>query len=599
MGGLRLHWPFALLAAIGLALIFTNLGSDYLWDDEGDTAVLASNILKFGVPKAWDGLAFLDSDQGARLSNNLVMVTHPWLPYYVAAASFVLFGQNTFAARLPFALAGWMSILFVYLFIWRISANRLTALCAASLLLFSVQFLLYARQCRYYSLNMFFVCWLFWIFFQMKSVRHCVLFVLVSILSFHTHPYGLVPVVALGSLSLVYRPFKAQRRWLWFAAPAIVVFTLPWLALSPRGYAANTDPLHSVGEFLERIIQALIECISVTPLIGSIILLLICMMGARLRKGKMSDQATPKTAVTDFGFITDVGSRSNTTANMPKVVPPLFEPNELSLLLSTFAMLLGYVLATALTQSSDSSWLGGIRYASPLLPLVAMVAVILIMKVSRGRIAIWLPLLLIFGLTKLAQLTPWVAWNPSGLLKFGKYSVAAHVPSKVIDRFLGTGLLMFVRDLWRENPGSVAKICKFLRVNAKPGDVVIVNSAMEPVYFYTHLPQAMAILSDYPIYERARQLGLPEYVFGIDHVRWIVWRSAWEGGSGYSISDVVQQIVDRGGRITSVVEMEETVWENREDIHFHRFSDGTYLFPFPGTDFPASRIGRVDWPKPL
>ena len=65
----RLHWPLALLMGVGLALIFTNLGSDYLWEDEGDTAVLASNILKFGVPTAWDGAAFLDSDHGARLNS--------------------------------------------------------------------------------------------------------------------------------------------------------------------------------------------------------------------------------------------------------------------------------------------------------------------------------------------------------------------------------------------------------------------------------------------------------------------------------------------------------------------------------------------------
>jgi len=65
---LRRHWSLAVVAIGGAVLIFTNLGSDYLWEDEGDTAALASNILKFGVPKAWDGAAFLDSDHGARLT---------------------------------------------------------------------------------------------------------------------------------------------------------------------------------------------------------------------------------------------------------------------------------------------------------------------------------------------------------------------------------------------------------------------------------------------------------------------------------------------------------------------------------------------------
>src|SRR5258708_39304292 len=254
-----------------------------------------------------------------------------------------------------------------------------------------------------------------------------------------------------------------------------------------------------------------------------------------------------------------------------------------------------YALATAITQTSDSLWLTGMRYAAPVVPLAAMGAAVVIAKASRGNRLIWLCLLLIFGFTKLAQLTPWLAWNSDGILRFGKYSVGAHIPVKMTDRFFGTGLSMFVRDLWRENPGTVAKSCKFLLENAKPGDVLIVNYGMEPTYFYTRLPQAMGILREYPVYARARELGLPEFIFGVDHVRWIVWRSAWETGPGYAINDVVSEITKRGGRITIVMEMEETVWENREDIHLHRFSDGSYLFPRTQT-FPNSQIGRVDWP---
>ncbi len=578
---LRSHWAFALVAVIGAVLIFTNLGSDYLWEDEGDTAALASNILKFGVPKAWDGAAFLDCDHGTRLNRDLVMVTHPWVQYYLTAASFLIFGQNTFAARFPFALAGWLSILVVYFFLWRSIGSRLTAFSAAALLVLSVQFLLYARQCRYCALNMLLICWLFWSFFRMKSTRDCVLFILASVFLFHTHPYGIAPVVALGALSLIYRPFAMQRRWIWFAAPAIALLTLPWLALSSlssSGSALNTTLPQSPGEFVERCVQAFIECTSVTPLIGSAILFIVAALLMRSKK-KMADEVARDAATTP-----------------PESSPALLETNEISILLSVVATVLLYALATAITQSSDSLWLVGMRYASAVLPLAAMAAAILIAKVSRGNPLIGLSLLLVFGLTKLAQLTPWVAANPSGLIHFGKYSVGAHVPAKIVDRFLGAGLLMYVRDLWHENPGTVAKSCKFLRENAKPGDVVIVNYGMEPTYFYTRLPQAMGILREYPVYNRARELALPEYVFGIDHVRWIVWRSAWETGPGYAINDVLREISARGAKITSVMEMEETVWENREDIHFHRFSDGTYLFPRTQT-FPASRIARVDWPN--
>jgi len=579
IGTLRLHWPLLIVAVLAAGLIFTNLGSDYLWEDEGDTAALASNILKFGVPKAWDGAAFLDSDHGARLNRDLVMVTHPWVQYYLTAGSFLVFGENTLAARLPFAVAAWMSILLVYVFLWRLTGNRWAALSTAALLAFSVQFLLYARQCRYCALNMLLICWLFWIFFNMKSARDCALFVLAAALLFHTHPYGIAPVVALGGISFIYRPFALQRRWIWFAAPAIALLTVPWLALSSlssRGSALNTTAPQSLGEFFERCIQAFIEFTSVTPLIGTAIVLAAVLL-THLAKRKTSRIEVPDNAAT------------------AEQTPVLFETNETSILLGALATAVLYGLETAITQSSDSLWLAGMRYASAMLPPAAMAAGIVIAKASRRNLVIFVMLLVVFGFTKLAQLTPWVAANPSGLFKFGKYSVGAHVPEKAVDRFLGSGFLKYARDLRQQNDGTVAKSCKFLRENAKPGDVLIVNYGMEPTYFYTRLPQAMGILRDYPVYQCARQLGLPEFVFGSDHARWIVWRSAWETGPGYAIDDVLRDITEHGGRITTVMEMEETVWENREDIHFHRFSDGTYLFPRTQA-FPASKIARVDWP---
>jgi hypothetical protein len=580
MSKLRFHWPLLIAGAVGAVFIFANLGSDYLWEDEGDTAALAVNILKFGVPKAWDGVAFLDSDHGARLNRDLVMVTHPWVQYYLTAGSFLIFGQNTFAARFPFALAGWMSILLAYLFLWRELRSRLIAFSAAALLVCSVQFLLYARQCRYCALNLLLICWLFLAFFKMKSARDCAMFVLASTLLFHTHPYGLAPVIALGVLTFIYRPFAEQRRWIWFAAPAIALLTLPWLALSSlssNGSALNITAVQSVGEFIERCGQAFIEFTSVTPLIGAGILLVAAFSIYWKTNGGR-------------GNIETVEAASGEKA------PTFWQTKELSILITVMATVVAYALYTAITQSSDSLWLAGMRYASAVVPLAAISTAIAIGKISRAKPIIVALLLAIFSFTKLAQLTPWVAWNPTGLIRVGKYSVGAHVPARVVDRFLGSGLLKYLRDLPRENLGTVARSCKFLRGNAQPGDVLIVNYGMEPTHFYTRLPQAMGILPQYPVYQRARELGLPEFVFGVDHARWIVWRSAWETGPGYAISDVKREIEQRGGKITIMMEMEETVWENREDIHFHRFSDGSYLFPRTQT-FPASQIGRVDWPN--
>jgi hypothetical protein len=565
------------MASVALALLLTGLGSDYLWEDEGDTAVLASSILKYGVPKAWDGVTFIDSDRGARDNSDLVMVSHPWVQYYATATSFLVFGENTFSARLPSALAGWLTILLVYAFVWRTTANRWAAFCAAALLFLSVPFLLYSRQCRNYSLNMLFTCWLFWIFFEMKSARRCALFAVAAILLFHTHPIGLVVVGVLGILTLIYRPFAAQRRWFWLATPAILILTLPWLALAHGGYSENTQQIQSVGQFFARFAQYLIECASVTPLIGSIVLLGICLMRSRNQpKAKQSRKKALSSSVSG-----------------------VLEKNEAALFVTIFATLFSFALAMAFTESTRDLWYLGIRYTPAMIPLIAMVAGILIVKVARARVAIWLPLLLLFGLTKLALVTPWsflegkdaVSAQPDPIRP-----IVAHTPSEVVDRFLGAGQLTFLRDLGQKNPGTLGQACEFLQKNAKPGDVLLANYGWEPLYFYTRLPQALKILSGYPIYNAARRKGLPEYVFGVDRARWVVWRFAWEGYLGYYWAPVEQQIRAQGGKLTPVAALKESRWENRENVHFRRFSGERYLFPWSKRYDPAV-IFRVDWPE--
>lgn len=556
-GLMRLHWPFALVASLALALVLTNLGSDYLWSDEGDTAVLGLSILKSGVPKAWDGVTFTDSDAGLRLNDDLVMVSHPWMQYYLAAGSFLIFGENAFAARLPFALAGWATIFLVYLFVWRITANRWAALSAAALTALSVQFLLYARQCRNYSINMFFSCWLIWVFLRMKSGKGCVLFALVAILLFHTHPLGIVSVGVLGILTLIYPPFAPQRRWFCLALPAILILTLPWLLLAKTGYTQQTGLAQSAAHFFLRFVQYLIECSAVTPLIGITILLAICLVCRPLRLGR----------------------------------------GEAAFLVVTFATLFFYGLAMAMTQSSGSLRGLGLRYTPAVIPLLAVISGILIAKISRGRPVIWITLLLIFGFTKLGQLTPWFFWNH----QFARTneSVQPRVPAKAIDCFLNTEQLLFLNDLWHDNPGTVAQTCKFLQTYAQPEDVLITNYEWEPLYFHTRLPQALKIFPNYPIYEAARRKGLPDYVFGVDHPRWVVWRPYWDlfwdGYRGYRWKDVERQILVEGGKLTQVAEFDETLWENRESVPFRRFGGGKYLYPRQA-NFPPAAVFRVDWP---
>jgi hypothetical protein len=109
------------------------------------------------------------------------------------------------------------------------------------------------------------------------------------------------------------------------------------------------------------------------------------------------------------------------------------------------------------------------------------------------------------------------------------------------------------------------------------------------------LPQAMKIMKQDTIYDGARRYGLPDYVFGVDRARWIVWRFNWDDYLGIRWADVADHLLAAGAKINDLAEIEETGWENRENIHFHRFSGNAYLFP-QETNLAPAHIFRIDWP---
>src|SRR5439155_26447448 len=113
---------------------------------------------------------FMDSDFGERVNSHLVMVSTPWLQYYVAAASLAFFGDNAFSAPFPFALAGWLTVVFAYRLLWTATEDRRAALGGGILLICSVQFLLFCRQSRYYALAMLLTCLFIDSFLKMRSL---------------------------------------------------------------------------------------------------------------------------------------------------------------------------------------------------------------------------------------------------------------------------------------------------------------------------------------------------------------------------------------------------------------------------------------------
>jgi 4-amino-4-deoxy-L-arabinose transferase-like glycosyltransferase len=148
--------PIIIVLALGAFLLLFGLDSRPFWQDEAETAGLAKNVLTYGVPRAYDGLNIISQERGNEFDGNFLWRWSPWLQIYVAAAAFRLGGLTTFAGRLPFALMGLACIFLVYQLVRHNFGDRTWALCAATLLTCSVPFLLYTRQCRYYSLGAFF-----------------------------------------------------------------------------------------------------------------------------------------------------------------------------------------------------------------------------------------------------------------------------------------------------------------------------------------------------------------------------------------------------------------------------------------------------------
>jgi hypothetical protein len=171
-----------IVACVAAVLLLWGLGNPYLWQDEAATAVLARRMLRFGRPLAYDGVNLITIDHIAaedpksidqRTRNPQAAVDfyvrrgdlkpdttwkwQPWGQFVVAALSFKTLGATTFAARLPFALAGIVTVLMLYRFVLAYFKNSQMALLASSFLVLNAYWILHNRQCRYYSLSSLFL----------------------------------------------------------------------------------------------------------------------------------------------------------------------------------------------------------------------------------------------------------------------------------------------------------------------------------------------------------------------------------------------------------------------------------------------------------
>jgi hypothetical protein len=143
------------ILAVAAFLLFFRLDHRPFWQDEAETACLARNVLKYGVPKAFDGVNLISQEEGREFDADYIWRWSPWLQIYLAAGAFKVGGLTTWAGRFPFAAAGLACIWLVYFLIKRRFGDLAWARLAAALLTTSLVFIMFSRQCRYCSLGAF------------------------------------------------------------------------------------------------------------------------------------------------------------------------------------------------------------------------------------------------------------------------------------------------------------------------------------------------------------------------------------------------------------------------------------------------------------
>jgi hypothetical protein len=228
--GLLFLFPYSFL------LIFLGLGDGALQVDEGMDTFVSTTILKYGVPMHSDGvnatMLFADIYDG-------LFIYRTWLPYYLQALSVEVVGPTTFAARLPFALAGMTSVIALYFLALKLTGNKTTAFLAALLLSSSVPALIYFRTARYIGLPVLLTIFLIYFYiriFEEKQWQSSP-FIIVAILFFHSMYVAFAGII-LGILIHFYLHRKKIRhenaRLVPRCAIIIGVFTLPWMiAIAP------------------------------------------------------------------------------------------------------------------------------------------------------------------------------------------------------------------------------------------------------------------------------------------------------------------------------------------------------------------------------
>lgn len=212
-----------------MTLLIANLGNQYLWQDEAQTCLISKTILEKGLPYGTDGKNFFSQELKAEYGTNYIWKWHTWLPFYIQAFFFWVFGTSNFVARLPFVLFGFGAVYYTFLLNKRLFKNE-TALITLALLILNTGFLVLVRQARLYSPSIFFSTASLYYFLMIldQKPKATLWFVICSTGLFHTHYfYYATFFISIGIYTIV-----CERKSIkWLIIPTLIsgIVNLPWI----------------------------------------------------------------------------------------------------------------------------------------------------------------------------------------------------------------------------------------------------------------------------------------------------------------------------------------------------------------------------------
>ena len=224
-------------------LALLNIGNRYLWYDEAHTALVGQNVLKYGLPKVWNGKYLITTSNGNDFDDSLIIIKDGFVQYYLAAFGELL--RQWVHPRTVFALLGVAGSVVLYLLTKEMTNNIKISLLSMFIYCTSIPIILYIRQVRYYSPAIFFcllVLLAYILAVKYNKKTYWSLFTLSAILLYHTlHLFFMVVMISIFLRYIIFDKNKENVKKIIVSLIAVFIFSFP-------AFLHNQIFLSSVGD---------------------------------------------------------------------------------------------------------------------------------------------------------------------------------------------------------------------------------------------------------------------------------------------------------------------------------------------------------------